>query len=132
MKTKTITVFLFLSGVTGIYIGFSLLFTPIEFEASAGIPVVNNVNLLSEIRSSGGILLAAGFIIALGAFRPEITRTALIISSLFYLGYGISRSVAILFDGAPDTSLIAVTLAELIIGAISLVLLRSHSYIIKK
>jgi len=132
MKTKTITVFLFLSGVTGIYIGFSLLFNPIEFEASAGIPVVNNVNLLSEIRSSGGTLLAAGFIIAIGAFRSEITRTALIISGLFYLGYGISRSVAILFDGAPHTSLIAVTLAELIIGAISLVLLRNHSYIIKK
>jgi hypothetical protein len=123
MKTKITRFFLMFAGITGIYIGASLLFTPVSFEASAGIPVTDNVNLLSEIRSSGGTLLAAGMLILIGGFRIAMTRTALIVSSLFYSAYGISRVISILIDGLPNISLVLITASELVIGMLSILLL---------
>jgi len=79
------------------------------------------------MRSSGGILLAEGILIALGAFNSKITKIALIISCLFYLAYGISRSISMLIDGIPRSSIVSVTIAELIIGTTSMLFLRSFS-----
>lgn len=125
MKTKLTTLFLLFSGSIGIIIGTSLLFNPIDFEASADIPIANNINLLSEIRSSGGTLLAAGIVMLWGAFSLKVTQTALIISSLFYLAYGIARSISMVIDGIPSSSLVSVTIAELIIGTLSVLLLQN-------
>lgn len=123
MKTTTVAIFLLLAGITGIYIGASLLFDPIAFEAAAQIPIVADVNLLSEIRSSGGAILGTAMIIGLGAFLKQLTKISLILSVLFYLSYGVSRTIAILQDGLPGNALIYVTIAELVIGTIALLLL---------
>jgi hypothetical protein len=126
MKRTITTVFLFMSGVIAIYIGACLLFNPIAFEASANIPIANDVNLLSEIRSSGGTILATGICIVLGGFLTQLRKLSLTLSALFYLAYGVSRSIAMLIDGLPGSSLVTVTIAEWVIGILSVILLLTY------
>lgn len=119
-KLKPVKILLVISGITAIGIGAALLFAPVAFEASAGIELGEDINLLSELRAPGGTLLVAGVIILLGAFISTLTFLSTVLSSLFYLSYGISRIYGILVDGVPSESLVIATLAELVIGALSL------------
>ncbi len=122
-NSKLVKVLLFVSGIIGIGVGSALLFDPVGFEASAEINLAGNVNLLSEMRAPGGALLAAGVLILLGGFIPKLTQTSILLSSLFYLSYGLSRVVSIIIDGVPNESLVVVTVVEIIIGIISLAML---------
>ena len=119
---KLVKVFLVVSGAIGIVVGGALLFVPVAFEASAGINIEGNINLLSEVRAPGGTLLVAGILILLGAFISKLTYTSVMLSSLFYLSYGFSRVFSMLIDGIPGESLITATIAEIVIGLISLLI----------
>ncbi|WP_321393903.1 DUF4345 domain-containing protein [Emcibacter sp.] len=124
MNTPVTTkVFLAISGIILIGIGGALMFIPVAFQASVGIALGDNINLLSETRAPGGFLFAAGIIILTGSFRAKMVHTSLVLSSLVYLSYGISRILSIVMDGVPDQSLIAATAVEIIIGAPGLFLL---------
>jgi hypothetical protein len=122
-NSKLVKAFLVVSGTIGTAIGGALLFVPVAFEASAGINLGANINLLSEIRAPGGTLLVAGILILLGAFISRMAYTSILLSSLFYLTYGLSRVLGIMIDGVPGESLVIATIAELIIGLISLFVL---------
>ena len=131
-KNRFVKILLIVSGIIGIGIGFALLFFPVAFEASAGIHLGEDVNLLSETRSPGGVLLVGGVIILLGAFISKLTYTSIQLSSLIYLSYGLSRIVSIIFDGIPNESLIIALAIELLVGLISLfVLIRFNSKQVK-
>lgn len=122
-KSKVVQVVLIISGIIGISIGGALLFAPVAFEASAGINLGEDINLLSEIRANGGALLLGGILILLGTFISKLTHTSLILSSLFYLSYGFSRVLSMIIDGLPHNSLLSATVVEIIIGLLSLFLL---------
>lgn len=119
-KSKSVTALLVVSGITGIGIGGALLFAPVAFEASAGIQLEQNNNLLSELRAPGGTLLVAGVLIMLGAFNSRMTFNSTLLSSLFYLSYGASRVFSMLIDGMPNESLVIATIVEIVIGSLSL------------
>jgi hypothetical protein len=123
MKSTVLTLFLLFTGSLGVIIGGCLLFVPVTFEASAGIYISNDPSVLSEIRGSGGMLLGAGILIVSGSLIKSMTRVSLFLSTLFYLSYGISRVIGILLDGIPSNSIIQITIAEIIIGIISIVFL---------
>ncbi|MGK7934419.1 MAG: DUF4345 family protein, partial [Xenococcaceae cyanobacterium] len=53
------------------------------------------MNLLSEIRASSGALLAYGILIFTGAFVSQLSFTSMILSSLLFLSYGLSRFASI-------------------------------------
>lgn len=97
-----------------------LLFSPIVFQALSGIALANDPSVLSETRAPGGALLVSGFIMIMGAFIGSWTSPGLQLSSLLYLSYGLSRLVSMALDGMPHEALIQATVAELIIGALSL------------
>ncbi|MCR6640994.1 MAG: DUF4345 domain-containing protein [Sporocytophaga sp.] len=122
-KLISVKIFLFVTGMVGVIIGASLLLTPIAFEASAGIHLENEVNILSEVRAPGGTLMTAGILIASGAFISGVTYLSIILAALFYLSYGLSRTISILLDGLPSDTLIIATVSEIIIGLISLYIL---------
>lgn len=122
-KLISVKIFLFVTGMVGVIIGASLLLTPIAFEASAGIHLENEVNILSEVRAPGGTLMTAGILIASGAFISGVTYLSVILAALFYLSYGLSRTISILLDGLPSDTLIIATVSEIIIGLISLYIL---------
>ncbi|VXC07470.1 conserved membrane hypothetical protein [Flavobacterium sp. 9AF] len=121
-KNNSVQFFLMVSGIIGIVIGAALLFIPKPFEASAGINLGDNNSLLSEIRASGGMLFCTGILIFLGTFRPKLTNISLLLSTLFYLSYGLSRILSIIIDGMPDKTLVIATVFEIIIGIISFIL----------
>ncbi len=119
-NSKMIKALLIVSGLIGIGIGAALLFIPVAFEASAGIILDQNSSLLSEVRAPGGTLFAAGILILTGAFIAEWTSLSLVLSSLFYLSYGISRLLSMARDGVPHQSIIIATVLELVIGILSI------------
>ncbi len=124
MKNSVTTkIFLAFSGLIAIGIGSGLLFAPVEFEASAGVILGEDINLLSEMRASGGAILATGILIILGALIPKLAYLSVVLSSLMYLSYGASRIFGMMVDGMPNNSIVAATTAEIIIGLISILVL---------
>ena len=127
MKNSIIVkITLILSGLIALGVGGSILFVPHAFHASAGIILGDDVNLLNEMRSSAGMLLAAGLYILAGAFRPALAFSAMVVSGTVYLGYGFSRVVSIIFDGVPSSAMLQITALELVIGGICALLLKLY------
>lgn len=112
-------VFLVLAGLSGFSVGVGLLFFPLPFEASAGIDLGTDASLLSEIRGAGGPLLLSGILIVYGAFKSSFTRFALLLSTVLYLSYGVSRVYGFAVDGMPNQSFVIVTVVEIVFGMIS-------------
>lgn len=123
---KSVKALLVVSGLTGIIIGSGLLFAPVSFEASAGIDLGTNINLLSEVRAPGGALLVAGVLILLGAFITKLAYTSILLSCLFYLSYGFSRVFSMIVDGVPNESLVTATLVEIVVGGLSILILVNY------
>ncbi|WP_124981488.1 DUF4345 domain-containing protein [Nonlabens xiamenensis] len=119
-KNIFVKVLLIISGIIGIWIGYSLLFSPVTFEASAGINLGEDINLLSEIRAPSGLLLVSGIIIILGAFFSKLTIYSIQLSCLIYLSYGLSRIISIIFDGFPSEPLQIALFVELLVGLLCL------------
>lgn len=113
---KIIKTVIFISGLTAAGIGLALLFFPVAFQSTSGIILGDNVNLLSETRAPGGLLFSSGLLILLGTFIPRLTFTAIVLSTLIYLSYGISRIFSMVIDGIPSESLVIATVLEIIIG----------------
>lgn len=116
MKTKII---LIVAGIIGMAVGLGLLFFPVSFEASAGIILNKDVNLLSDIRAMGGNVLISGILIFSGVLKKSLTAYSLFLAVVIYLSYGFSRVYAICVDGLPNQSFMVVTIAEIIIGSLA-------------
>jgi len=116
---------LLVAGAFGVGVGCGMLATPVAFQASAGIGLGSDVNLLNEMRASGGAALGAGALIFLGAFFAALRHTANIVAATLYLSYGASRLISVCVDGMPNAALLAVTAFEIAMGALcALALLR--------
>jgi len=126
-NSKVLKVILFISGFIAIGIGATILTMPVAFYATSGINLHGNVSLLNEVRASGGALLACGILITLGAFIARLTFTSVVISSLLYLSYGLSRMMSVVIDGMPVDSLIQALVLELVIGLVCIVALMRFS-----
>jgi hypothetical protein len=118
-KSKLGKIVLLIAGVIGMGIGGAQLFMPVAFEASAGISLGENISLLSEIRAAGGALLVAGIIMLSGVFNSRLSPISIMLSSLFYLTYGLSRMLSMMMDGIPSESLIIAAITEIVIGLMS-------------
>lgn len=120
MKSSiSLKILLFVVGLIGFSIGIALLFFPIAFEASANIHLnKNDFSLLSEIRASGGTLIAFGTVIILGAFKSSMAKTSLQTAILLYFAYGFSRLYSIIIDGMPSQTILNAAISEIVIGII--------------
>jgi hypothetical protein len=117
-NSKALKVILFVAGLIAISIGGMVLVQPAAFYATNGIGLAGNVSLLNEIRASGGALLAAGILILSGAFVASLTFTAVVVASLLYLSYGLSRILSFTIDGMPSESLVQAAALEVVIGVL--------------
>jgi len=120
--SKVISVFLVLAGIIGLYVGISLVFFPVELQAQSNI-VIRNASHFSETRAPGASILSASILILIGAFRKGGKYTSLLITSLFFLSYGIGRLISLFLDGMPAVGLFYAMIGELFIGVIALILL---------
>ncbi|MGD1920004.1 MAG: DUF4345 domain-containing protein [Pleurocapsa sp.] len=115
-KPKFLTVILCLSGLIAISIGIIIQISPLDFYSANNIDIGSNVNLLSEIRASSGFLLTSGILILTGAFVSQLTFISIVLSTVLYLSYGLSRFASMTIDGMPVNSLIQATLIEITVG----------------
>ena len=124
--SKTHKIILLIAGLIGAGIGAMILFSPVAFYAASGIELGENISLLSDIRSAGGVLLVCGTFIISGAFIPKLTFSATVIASLVYLSYGASRIIAISLDGFPEQELLVVAGLEITIGLLCIFALTKY------
>ena len=115
-NSKALSILLVVSGLIASGIGAAILFTPVAFYATYGIALGGDSSLLNEIRTPGGALLASGVLIMSGAFIDKLTFTAVVLSTLLYLSYGLSRGMSIAIDGMPTEGLVQAAILEIIIG----------------
>ena len=118
-NSKVLKGILLFSGILIAAIGAAYLFTPIQFYSSANeTDISGNVNLLSEVRASGGALFAGGILIILGVFVSKLTYTSTVLSILIWLGYGVSRILSVVVDGVPNEGLMTAMILEIIFGVV--------------
>lgn len=125
-NSKMIKSILFVSGLIATLIGAAILTIPGPFYATYGIELENNVSLLNEIRASGGGLLATGILIFSGAFVARLTFTSLVVSTLLYLSYGLSRIISTMIDGMPAEGFVQSAILEIIIGLVCIFVLLKY------
>lgn len=124
MKLADVTkVVLCIAGLLAVGIGGVTLISPATIYGSYQITIGENASMLSEIRASGGGLLAFGLVIIAGAFIARLTFTSLLVSSVLFLAYGAARILSMAVDGMPADPLVHGTIFEIVIGAICLFLL---------
>jgi hypothetical protein len=117
---------LIVAGLIGAGVGGAILLVPEAFHATTGIRLSGDVNLLNEMRASGGALLASGVLVMSGAWVPRLTFTSILVASLLYLSYGFSRVLSMVMDGMPDPGLVQVAGLEIVIGALCLLALARY------
>jgi hypothetical protein len=115
-NSKMLKTILIISGLIASGVGAAILFSPVAFYASYGIEPGGNISLLNEIRAPGGALLASGILIMSGAFVDKLAFTALMVSTLLYLSYGLARVMSIAIDGMPAEGLVQAAVLEIVIG----------------
>jgi len=112
---KTVLIF---SGLISSGIGGAILFNPVSFYAAHDIELAGNISLFNEIRAPGGALLTSGILIMLGAFVDKLTFTSVVVASLLYLSYGLSRILSIAIDGMPAEGLVQAAVFEIVVGLV--------------
>ncbi len=115
-KSKFPKIVLCISGLIASAIGGMIQISPVDFYAGNNIDIGGNVNLLSEIRASSGALLAYGVLIFTGAFVSQLTFTSMVLATLLFLSYGLSRFASMVVDGMPVNSLIEAGIVEVLVG----------------
>ncbi|MEO0321753.1 MAG: DUF4345 domain-containing protein [Myxococcota bacterium] len=112
-----------LSGLVLFVIGGGVLLAPHAFYASNGIALGSDPSQLSEVRAPAGLLLLAGFMGVLGAFRRRLRGPALASTAAVYGSYGLSRLLGAAVDGLPGEGLVMAMAFELAVGALAAVTL---------
>lgn len=131
-NSNVIKVILFISGLIAASIGGAVLFMPTAFYAANGIELGGNVSLLNEIRASGGALLVVGILIISGCFITRLRFTAIVVSALLYLAYGLSRILSFVIDGIPSEGLVQAAGLEIFIGLVCVMVFVKHREQLKK
>ena len=127
MKSSLTPIFLFLSGLMLLTVGSGSLVAPHFFYAYDGILLGHDPSLLSEIRASGGLLTASGFVLLMGTVRSSLRSLAIALSILVYGSFGLSRLLGLTMDGMPSNSLLMAMMIELAVASIGLAILYRQS-----
>ena len=115
-NSKALKTLLFISSLIASGIGVAILFFPVALYATYGVELGDNASLLNEIRAPGGVLLTGGILIMSGVFVDKLTFTAVMVSTLLYLSYGLSRMISMSIDGMPVDALVQAAMLEMVIG----------------
>jgi hypothetical protein len=96
------------------------LFDPIGFYAFSGLVLSRNAGLMSGVRAAGAIIMASGFVVGLGAFRPAWSRRSVALAAMVFLSLGLGRLLGVVMDGSPGEGVIKGMMIELVFGGLAL------------
>ncbi len=78
------------------------------------------IDLVSEIRGVGAVMLLGGILALLGAIRPEIRQTSFAVGSVIFGGVILGRLISFYIDGVPHQALIRVAVIEAVLAALNI------------
>ena len=119
-NSKVLKTILVVAGLVGVMVGLGNIISPVEFNASSGIELGANINLINELKATGGGLFLSSIFILLGVFMERLTFSSTLLATMMYLGYGFSRIASIVIDGVPSDELVQVAVFEIVMGLIAL------------
>lgn len=125
MKT---TLYLIVSGLLLSVVGFYIAGPTVDyFGMMMGSDAMPSVNLTSDLRGMGGMLLLTGGYVLLGGFRRGLQWSALRVATLVFAAFVLFRSLGMVMDGLPGNAVMVAYLIELLLLVSGALLLGSQS-----
>lgn len=125
MKSLCIKGYLLAAGLVMASVGTYIAIATTEYWAAI---VTGNsmpsINMLSDLRGMGGVLLVCGVYALMGAFIKAWKRPALITATAIYLSFVVFRSLGAVLDGLPETAIIMAYLVEATLAVLGLMLIK--------
>lgn len=117
MKNVFIKSYLFVAGLVMLLVGIYIAITTMEYMAAIS-PTndMTSINLLSDLRGMGGVLLVLGTYVFISTFYAAWQWPALIIATAIYASFGIFRSLSLALDGMPETEIMIAYLIEVVMA----------------
>lgn len=117
MKNILTNSYLFTAGLIMMLVGIYIAITTIEYVAMIEGPNTTlSINMLSDLRGMGGMLLVLGIYVFMSLFRKTWRQPALIVATAVYASFIIFRSLSITLDGLPDISILTAYLIEAVLA----------------
>ena len=113
-------VILIVLAMTLVIFGGWRLVDPIGFYTFSGLELSDDAGLFSEVRGAGGIIMACGLVVGLGAFRHAWSRISVVLAAVVFLSLGLARLLGIALDGSPGSEVIQGMAIELVLGGLAL------------
>ena len=104
--------------------GFIAVNTPDYLEKMSAVQVQNSVDLFSDLRGMGGLLIVFGGYVLYCAARNLQGQFALLISFGVYATFALFRSFSIAVDGIPGSAILVAYSIEIVMAILGLTLLR--------
>ena len=119
MKNLSSKSYLLISGLVMALVGSYITLSPAHYLNAMQLEQIKvPVGLLSDLRGLGGTLLVMGMGVMASVFISPWQRSALIITTVFYANYALLRSLSLLLDGMPDTTILTAYFIELLLAVI--------------
>lgn len=120
---RWISGFLALTGLAFLLIGANTFRDPQA--AMRGVDLLlHSVSAVNEVRANyGGMQIGMGLFFLAGAWRPRLTRPALLALALFTGGLVAGRLISMALDGLPNSMVLALLLLEVVAASVALLFL---------
>ncbi len=127
MKSGILKGYLLLAGTVMMVVGSYMAITTAAYLATMTTPdVPASINLLSDLRGMGGVLLILGGYVLMSTFRITWQNSALVISITVYASFVIFRSLGFVLDGFPDTAIMTAYMIEAILAIVGVILIKRN------
>ena len=114
MKTKLVNIYIFISALLLLLIGGFISISPTKYLLQFQEQLVSSVELLSELRGMGGMLVGFSTLAFVSLFAKELKKTSLISLIIIFSSFSIFRVFGIIMDGLPNSSILIALSIEII------------------
>ncbi len=123
MKNLILTIYLLLAGIVMFFVGVYIAILPIVyFSDMSMLSVEPSINLISDLRGMGGLLLVLGvYIFALAIFESK-RQTGLKLALFIYSTFVVFRSLGFILEGSPSATIMSAFAIELFFALSGVVL----------
>jgi len=87
-----------------------------------------SINIMSDLRGMGGMLLLLGIYAVIAAFQRRWYKQALIMTISVYSSFVIFRSLSFILDGLPDLAIMIAHSIEVALASLGMILIKIGFY----
>lgn len=129
MKAIFTKTYLFIAGLVMTLVGTYIAINTTEY-MGAMLPsnTVPSVNMLSDLRGMGGMLLVLGIYVFISTFRKAWWQSALMVATAVYASFLIFRSLSLALDGLPEMTIIIAYFIEAALATLGILLIEEKGF----